>query len=148
MQAVVCDRGPVPLVVHVRCLAALVLLVVAAATSSAEEPRRTSPAWANAEQQLQLALEAQTAGEFDTMLRLLRQSAAQGHVEAQELLGWALLVGPTLYGRAVKTDRCEAGLWLREALVQGSAVAKLQLDFLNRLRHSPSGKDVCQAWGG
>jgi TPR repeat protein len=100
------------------------------------------------EQNLQMGLEAQSAREYRTMLNRLRESASHGNVEAQEMLGMALLVGPTLYGPTVKANRCEAGLWLRKAVAQGSAVGKVQLDFLNRLRQSPSGQDVCAAWGG
>ncbi len=100
------------------------------------------------EQSYQMGMEAQAAREYRAMLSLLRDAAGQGNVEAQEMLGMALLVGPTLYGSAVKANRCEAGLWLRKAVAQGSEVGKVQLDFLNRLRQSPSGQDVCQAWGG
>ncbi len=98
------------------------------------------------EQELQLALEAQSARDYRTMLTMLRRSATAGDVQAQELLGLALLVGPTLYGPAVKANRCEAGLWLRKAAAQGSEVGRWQLDFLNRLRSAPAGQEVCQAW--
>jgi TPR repeat protein len=95
------------------------------------------------EQKYQLALEAQTAREYRTMMTLLRQAAEAGDVEAQEMLGMALLTGRTLYGASVKPDRCEAVVWMRRAAAQGSDYAKHQLMFLNRLRNAPSGKDAC-----
>lgn len=129
--------------------AALLLLSAAAAVHAAPASKAASPSpWPSPEQNFQMALEAQSAGDFGEMLMLLRKAASQGSVEAQELLGMALLVGPTLYGRGVKADRCEAGLWLRKAVAQGSEAGKVQLEFLNRLRQSPNGRDVCGAWGG
>lgn len=95
------------------------------------------------EQNFQIAMEAQTERDFSKMLDHLRQSAETGNVEAQEMLGMVLLVGPNLYGKTVKVDRCEAGKWMRRAVAQGSYVAKHQLDFLNRLRNS-SGRDACR----
>lgn len=100
------------------------------------------------EQRYQMALEAQAAREYRSMMSLLRQSAEAGNMQAQEMLGVALLVGPTLYGAAVKADRCEAGAWLRRAVAQGSEAGKYPLDFLNRLRQAPTGKDVCWTSGG
>lgn len=96
-----------------------------------------------AEQRFQLALEAQAARDYRSMLEQLRQAATEGHAEAQEMLGMVLMTGPTLYGTAVKADRCEAGMWMRRAAVQGSETAKVQLTFLNRLRASPAGKNAC-----
>lgn len=69
-------------------------------------------------QTFQLALEAQTEGHYEQMLTLLRSAGEAEHLAAQEMLGMALLVGPTLYGDAVKADRCEAGQWIRRALAQ------------------------------
>lgn len=86
------------------------------------------------EQQYQLALEAQSARDYPQMLGLLRRSAHAGHVEAQEMLALALLVGPAVYGAAVPADRCEALHWVRRAFAQGSLVAWQQLVFLNRVR--------------
>ncbi|HEX7867361.1 MAG TPA: sel1 repeat family protein [Variovorax sp.] len=96
-----------------------------------------------AEQRFQLALEAQAARDYRSMLEELRQAANEGHAEAQEMLGMVLMTGPTLYGTAVKADRCEAGMWMRRAAVQGSETAKVQLTFLNRLRTAPAGKVAC-----
>lgn len=96
-----------------------------------------------AEQRFQLALEAQAARDYRSMLEELRQAANEGHAEAQEMLGMVLMTGPTLYGTAVKADRCEAGTWMRRAAAQGSETAKVQLTFLNRLRTAPGGKVAC-----
>lgn len=97
-----------------------------------------------AEQRYQLALEAQAARDYRTMLVQLRQAAVEGHPEAQEMLGMVLLTGQTLYGAAVKADRCEARDWMRRAAVQGSETAKVQLVFLNRLRNAPAGRIDCE----
>ena len=97
----------------------------------------------HAEQRFQLALEAQTARDYRTMLDELRQAAGEGSAEAQEMLGMVLLAGPTLYGSAVKADRCEARGWMMKAASQGSDTARSQLVFLNRVRHSPAGRSAC-----
>ena len=55
-------------------------------------------------------------------------AAAAGDRKAQEMLGLGLLIGPTLYGPAVKADRCEAAMWLRRAAAQGSEVGTVQPD--------------------
>ena len=96
------------------------------------------------EQRYQLALEAQAGRDYRTMLVQLRQAATEGHPEAQEMLGMVLLTGQTLYGSAVKADRCEARNWMRRAAVQGSETAKVQLVFLNRLRSAPAGRIDCE----
>ncbi len=97
----------------------------------------------HAEQRFQLALEAQSDRDYATMLDMLRQAADEGHAQAQEMLGMVLLTGPTLYGAAVKADRCEARAWMRRAAAQGSESARAQLVFLNRLRGSPAGRGAC-----
>ena len=97
----------------------------------------------HAAQRFQLALEAQTARDYRTMLELLREAAAQGDAEAQEMLGMVLLTGPVLYGMSVRADRCEARQWMHQAAMQGSETAKVQLTFLNRLRNSPAGVKAC-----
>jgi TPR repeat protein len=127
---------------HATLLALVTLATTLALGATPAQAHRTTP-----EQKFQLAMEAQTHKEFATMLRLLRQAATEGDREAQEMLGLALLIGPTLYGPAVKADRCEATMWLRRAAAQGSEVGKAQLDFVNRLREEPEGKRGCQAWG-
>lgn len=96
------------------------------------------------EQRFQLALEAQTARDYRTMLEQLRRAAGEGSAEAQEMLGMVLLTGPTLYGPAIQADRCEARGWMLRAASQGSNTAKAQLTFLNRLRQSPGGRSACE----
>lgn len=116
-------------------------LCLAAALSVAGPADR--PVLLHAEQRFQLALEAQAARDYRAMLEQLRLSADEGHAEAQEMLGMVLLAGPTLYGPAVKANRCEARQWMLRAASQGSDTAKVQLTFLNRLRQSPAGLDAC-----
>lgn len=99
-------------------------------------------------QTFQLALEAQTTGHYEEMLTLLRSAATANHLAAQEMLGMALLVGPTLYGDAVKADRCEAGRWIGRALAQGSEVARYQWAFLGRVRKMPAGYRSCDSAAG
>lgn len=98
----------------------------------------------HAEQRFQLALEAQAARDYRAMLEQLRQAAFEDNAEAQEMLGMVLLAGPTLYGAEVKADRCEARRWMLRAASQGSDTARVQLTFLNRLRHSPAGRVACE----
>lgn len=128
------------------CTTVLACCALTAAASPSHAKPQVAPRITPA-QKTQLALEAQTQKEYAAMLRLLRQAATEGDREAQEMLGLALLIGPTLYGPAVKADRCEAALWLRRAAAQGSEVGKAQLDFVNRLRDEPDGRRACQAWG-
>jgi TPR repeat protein len=118
------------------------VLLLAAALSAAH-PSSNAGVELQSEQRFQLALEAQAARDYRSMLEELRQAATEGHAEAQEMLGMVLMTGPALYGTAVKADRCEAGMWMRRAAVQGSETAKVQLTFLNRLRASPAGKNTC-----
>jgi TPR repeat protein len=118
------------------------VLLLAAALSAAH-PSSNAGVELQSEQRFQLALEAQAARDYRSMLEELRQAATEGHAEAQEMLGMVLMTGPALYGTAVKADRCEAGMWMRRAAVQGSETAKVQLTFLNRLRASPAGKNAC-----
>lgn len=114
------------------------------AALSAARPSADAGVELQAEQRFQLALEAQAARDYRSMLEQLRQAADEGHAEAQEMLGMVLMTGPTLYGMAVKADRCEARTWMRRAAMQGSETAKVQLNFLNRLRVSPGGKNACE----
>lgn len=99
-------------------------------------------------QTFQLALEAQTTGDYDQMLAHLRSAGKAGHLGAQEMLGMILLVGPTLYGDAVPADRCEAGQWIGRALAQGSDMARYQWSFLGRVRQLPAGAVPCQSAAG
>ena len=124
---------------------AMLMLAVAmsGASTSALATGMISPG-----QTFQLALEAQTAGHYEQMLRLLRSAGAADHLGAQEMLGMALLVGPTLYGDAVKADRCEAGQWIGRALAQGSEVARYQWAFLGRVRQVPPGDRPCDSAAG
>jgi TPR repeat protein len=123
------------------------LLALAAMTTQVAVAAPAHEVYITPEQKFQMALEAQTEREYRTMMALLRQAAEAGNLEAQEMLGMALLTGPTLYGNAVKSDRCEAGTWIRRAAAQGSEIGKHQLAFLSRLRQAPAGKDICQALG-
>ncbi|WP_432726992.1 sel1 repeat family protein [Variovorax sp. W6] len=126
---------------RLRVLLSGALLLVAAI--SAARPSGGADIDLQAEQRFQLALEAQAGRDYRAMLEHLRQAATEGHAEAQEMLGMVLMTGSTLYGSAVKADRCEAGVWMRRAAMQGSETAKVQLTFLNRLRTSPAGKRAC-----
>lgn len=116
-------------------------LCLAAALSAAQPP--DAGVVLHAEQRFQLALEAQAARDYRSMLEQLRQAAAEDNAEAQEMLGMVLLAGPTLYGSAIKADRCEARQWMLRAASQGSDTARVQLAFLNRLRQSPAGRNAC-----
>ncbi len=116
---------------------ALLALNVHAVQAYAQES--TSPG-----QQFQLALEAQTDDDYGAMLTLLRAAGAANHLPAQEMLAMVLLVGPSMYGNAVQANRCEAGRWIRQALKQGSVVARHQWAFLGRLGRGAQGSGQCQ----
>ncbi|MBT2335491.1 sel1 repeat family protein [Variovorax paradoxus] len=116
-------------------------LCLTAALSAAQPPDANIVL--HAEQRFQLALEAQSARDYRSMLEQLRQAAAEDSAAAQEMLAMVLLAGPTLYGSAVEADRCEARRWMLRAASQGSDTARVQLTFLNRLRQSPAGRNAC-----
>jgi TPR repeat protein len=120
-------------------------LVAAAALAATIAQASPAPAGipVTPEQRFQLALEAQTRHDYRSMLALLQQAAADGQPEAQEMLAFVLIGGPSLYGAAVKADRCAARHWMLQAAAQGSETAKVQLHFLNRIRNAPSGKAAC-----
>ena len=117
-------------------------LSLAAALSAAQPP--DANVVLHAEQRFQLALEAQAARDYRAMLDELRQAALEDNAEAQEMLGMVLLAGSTLYGSAIPADRCEARHWMLRAASQGSDAARVQLTFLNRLRHAPGGSNACE----
>ncbi|WP_422096197.1 sel1 repeat family protein [Variovorax sp.] len=120
------------------------LLAAAFATAGGASARDTAVA-VTPEQRFQLALEAQSARDYRSMMSLLREAGASGHREAQEMLGVVLLAGPLLYGNGVPADRCEARHWAREAARQGSEVGQHQLHLLNRARNAPMGREACDA---
>ena len=121
-------------------LAALAL--AACALCAAAAPGRGDPIL-TAEQHFQLALEAQSHREYPAMLAHSKVAANLGDVQAQEFLGSVLLAGPSIYGRAVRSDRCEALRWFLAAARQGSEVGRANVDFLNRARHAPQGRRIC-----
>jgi len=121
-------------------LAALAL--AACALCAAAAPGRGDPIL-TAEQHFQLALEAQSHREYPAMLAHSKVAANLGDVQAQEFLGSVLLAGPSIYGRAVRSDRCEALRWFLAATRAGSEVGRANVDFLNRARNAPQGRRVC-----
>ena len=78
-----------------RALRALLLAAACAATAGASA--RDTRVAITPEQRFQLALEAQSARDYRSMMSLLREAGASGHREAQEMLGVVLLAGPLLY---------------------------------------------------
>lgn len=121
-------------------LAALALVACAPEAGARPSPADTA---LGPEQHFELALEAQTARGYNAMLIHLRAAASRGHVQAQEHLGIVLLAGPTIYGRAVQADRCEALTWFLAAAHAGSAYGRTNLVFLNRTRNAPHGRRAC-----
>lgn len=121
-------------------LAALAL--AACALCAAAAPGQGDPIL-TAEQHFQLALEAQSHREYPAMLGHSKAAANLGDVQAQEFLGSVLLAGPSIYGRAVRSDRCEALRWFLAATRAGSEVGRANVDFLNRARNAPQGRRVC-----
>ena len=97
----------------------------------------------SAEQHFQLALEAQSHREYPAMLAHLKVAASLGDIQAQEVLGSVLLAGPAIYGRAIRSDRCEALRWFLAAARAGSEVGRANVEFLNRARNAPQGRRAC-----
>ncbi len=118
--------------------ARLAAVVLAAASLPALAEEFASPA-----QQYQMALEAQSTGDYGRMLAMLRKAGQADYLPAQEMLGMALLAGPALYARDVPHDRCEATDWMRRAAAQGSTLGRAHAEFLGRLRHAAAGAQPC-----
>lgn len=97
----------------------------------------------SAEQHFQLALEAQSHREYPAMLAHSKLAAKLGDVQAQEFLGTVLLAGPSIYGRAVRSDRCEALRWFLAAAWAGSELGRANAEFLSRARSAPQGRRAC-----
>lgn len=95
------------------------------------------------DQHFQLALESQAGRDYAAMLAQLKTAAGLGHVEAQETLGIVLLAGPSVYGSAVRADRCEAHRWFLAAALAGSDFGRANVEFLNRARSAPGGRSAC-----
>lgn len=96
------------------------------------------------EQHFQMALESQSERDYPQMLARLKTAASLGHVEAQETLGVVLLVGSSVYGGAVSADRCEAHRWFLAAARAGSELGRANVEFLNRVRAAPRGRNACE----
>ena len=124
-----------------KALAALALAACAPCTAAA--PGEGDPIL-TAEQHFQLALEAQSHREYPEMLAHAKMAANLGEVQAQEFLGSVLLAGPSIYGRAVRSDRCEALRWFLAAAREGSEVGRANVEFLNRARNAPQGRRACE----
>lgn len=124
------------------------VLVVLLLLHAAQTVRASNLAEMAPEQVYQLALEARTSRDYPEMLSLLRQAGEGGNLAAQELLGSVLLMGPALYGKAVKASPCEAAYWIWRAVERGSYVAMHQRLVLNGLRDLPKGRDSCSGKTG
>lgn len=119
-------------------------LLAAAAVMQTAVAAPADDRMATPEQRYQLALEARTERDYGAMLAQLRSAAAGGDRAAREMLASVLLVGPALYGKAVRIDHCEAAHWMRLSAAQGSAVGKHQLLMLNGMRDLPGGRNSCK----
>jgi TPR repeat protein len=95
------------------------------------------------EQHYELALESQSERNYAAMLVELRFAAEQGHVQAQETLGTVFLTGSTIYGPAIRADRCEAYKWFLAAARGGSEFGRINIEYLNRVRNAPRGRVAC-----
>jgi TPR repeat protein len=122
-----------------RALAACLGLALAASAWAAGGPHAPAATpGRSSEQAYSLALEAQTEKRYPEMIALLREASAAGHVEAQEMLGAALLAGSALYGTQVPPSRCEAHQWFLAAARNGSALGVFYVHLLNQTRGSPA----------
>jgi TPR repeat protein len=90
------------------------------------------------------AMEALGDYNYPKAMPLIRQSAADGNVRAQEMLGLMLIHGEALVASAIQPDRVEALQWLTKAAAQGSEVAQHLLRSWARRGHA----DAVQAMAG
>lgn len=51
-------------------------------------------------------------------------AAIRDHAQAQEIVGMMYLLGPAVYGPAIRADRAEAAFWLGEAARHGRDVGR------------------------
>lgn len=51
-------------------------------------------------------------------------AAIRDHAQAQEIVGMTYLLGPRVYGPAIRADRAEAAFWLGEAGKRGREVGR------------------------
>jgi TPR repeat protein len=106
-------------------------VVAALVVSAALIPNATRAADAWSE-----AIDALGDYNYPKAMPLIRHSAGEGNVRAQEMLGLMMIHGESLYASAVQPDRAEALQWLAKAAAQGSDVAQHLLRSWARRGHA------------
>lgn len=74
-------------------------------------------AWAVAQEQYSQGRYGDAFGNF-------YWAAIRNHAQAQEIVGMMYLLGPAVYGPAIRADRAEAAFWLGEAGKRGRDVGR------------------------
>lgn len=92
------------------------------------------PAYSN--DSLAQAIEALGDYNYPKAIPLIRISAEQGNMHAQEMLGLMLIHGEALYASAIEPDRAEALHWLAKAAENGSVIAQHLLSAWAKRGHS------------
>ena len=103
-----CDMIATKLIA-VACAAAALAISVPAQASSGED-------------EFQAGMEAYQSCQYADALTSLTLAAHLGHRRAQEIAGLMNLLGASLYGSAVWTDRSAAMRWFGRAAMQGSEI--------------------------
>lgn len=91
------------------------------------------------------AIEALGDYNYPRAMPLIRQSAAEGNMRAQEMLGLMMIHGEALYVSATHPDRAEALQWLARAAGQGSEVAQDLLRSWARRGHADAVQALARA---
>lgn len=91
------------------------------------------------------AMEALGDYNYARAMPLIRRSAAEGNMRAQEMLGLMLIHGEALYASAAQPDRAEALQWLARAAGQGSEVAQHLLRSWARRGHADAEQAMARA---
>ena len=100
----------------------LVLAAVLLSAFALASPVAASPAAAIAYERGLIAYED---CHWNEAIIQFEQAAAAGHIRAQETLGMMLLLGPSLYGQALRQDPAAARQWFDRASTSGSELGTL-----------------------
>ena len=101
-------------------LAGLALCALTAFTPARADDTYIAPV----EDAFDIAQKQYAAGRFGDAFGNFYWAAIRDHARAQEIVGIMYLLGPAVYGKAVRADREEAKFWLAEAGKRGRDVAR------------------------
>jgi TPR repeat protein len=103
-----------------RHFAAVLLFVFAAVAPTRADDTYIAPV----EDAVTLAQRQYAEGRFGEAFGNFYWAAIRDHAQAQEIVGIMYLLGPAVFGPAVRADRDESRFWLSEAAKRGRDVAR------------------------